>query len=63
MLLLCRKYYGESRYPFGGDKTIYNKQFCEEFLKYLENVKEFVDNQCQATSDEVVEKYDKRHKD
>jgi len=55
-LVRCRKYFNEARYP-SSDSAAYTKEFCEEFLIYLDSIKSYVDNQCQATLDDVVERF------
>ena len=52
----CRKYFNESRYPFGND-DIYTKEFAEEFLGYVKEIKRYIDEDCQSTIDDLQHKY------
>jgi len=58
-LVRCRKNFNEARYPASGSAA-YSKEFCEEFLEYIDMVRRYVDNQCQATLDDVVERFKKK---
>jgi len=58
-IVRCRKYFNEARYP-SSDSEAYTKEFCEEFLGYIDSVKKYVDNQCRATLDDVVDKFRKK---
>ena len=49
---LGRKYFNESRYPHG-DMKAYTKEFAQEFLGHLEDIKNYVDNECVATLDDL----------
>ena len=42
---MCRKYFTESRYPYNGGE-VYTEEFARQFLEYVENVKDYVDNEC-----------------
>jgi len=54
----CRKYFNESRYPNNGT-DIYTKELAYEFIKYVENIKDYIDTDCQATLDDLLNKYGK----
>lgn len=53
----CRKYFNEARYPYGGTE-IYSKEFAEEFVKYVEDVMDYIDNECQATLEDLQNKFE-----
>ena len=55
----CRKYFNESRYPYAGDISAYKKEFAEEFMDITAKVKDFIDNDCMATMDDLLNKYSK----
>ena len=55
----CRKYFNEARYPYGGTE-IYTKEFAEEFVRYAEDVMEYINNECQASLEDLQSKYEKR---
>lgn len=55
----CRKFFNESRYPYT-TIDIYTKEFAEEFIKHVEYVKDYVDNDCQASIEDLQSKYKKR---
>lgn len=52
----CRKYNNESRYPYNGVE-IFTSEFAEEFLSYVKLVKEYVDNECKPTIDDLKNKF------
>ncbi|GHU56745.1 hypothetical protein AGMMS49975_20660 [Clostridia bacterium] len=55
---LCRKYFNESRYS-NSNRDIYTKEFAEQFLQYANDVKSYIDNECAATLDDLVDKFNK----
>ena len=55
---LSRKYFNESRYPHG-DVEIYTEEFAQEFLGYVDDVKNYIDNDCEATIDDLKNKFQK----
>ena len=57
-LVRCRKYFNEARYP-ASDSSAYTKEFCEEFLTYVGAIKDYVDNECKATLDDLGNKFKK----
>ena len=57
----CRKYFNESRYPYAGDARVYTKEFADEFLHCVAAVKDFIDNKCIATVDDLKNKYNSDH--
>ena len=54
----CRKYNNESRYPYSGT-DIFTDDFAAQFLQYVEDVKKYVDEECQATIEDLVNKFNK----
>ena len=54
----CRKYLNESRYPESGTE-IYSKDFAEQFTQYIKDIKHYIDNECIATMDDLVDRYKK----
>ena len=58
MIDLCRKYFNESRYPYAGDNSVYTENFTKEFIKIVCAVKDYIDNECVATIDDLKNKYD-----
>ncbi|MCL2015983.1 MAG: HEPN domain-containing protein [Defluviitaleaceae bacterium] len=59
MIKFSRKYYNESRYPYAGDVSAYTKDFAEQFLEFTAAVREYVENDCLATMDDLADKYSK----
>jgi HEPN domain-containing protein len=53
MIARCRKYFNESRYPYTSDVSIYTKEFAEEFIKFASDIRNFIDNDCLATMDDL----------
>lgn len=52
----CRKYFNEARYPHSGT-DIYTKEFAEEFVKYVEDVRDYIDNECPTSMQDLQNKY------
>jgi len=59
MIRFCRKYYNEARYPYAGDVSAYTKDFAQQFLEFTATVREYVENDCLATMDDLADKYSK----
>jgi len=59
MVEFSRKYYNESRYPYAGDVSIYTKDFAQQFLEFTAAVRDYVENDCLATMDDLSDKYSK----
>jgi HEPN domain-containing protein len=57
----CRKYFTEARYPIDGT-DIYTKEFAERFLYYVEEIKLYIDQECQSTLDDLKNMYDRERK-
>ena len=55
---LCRKYFTEARYPYDGT-GIYTKEFAQSFIGYVEQVKDYIDDDCQPTLDDLQRKFNK----
>jgi HEPN domain-containing protein len=54
----CRKYLNESRYPESGTE-IYTKDFAEQFMQHVENIKDYIVNECIITINDLVDRYKK----
>ena len=52
----CRKYYNESRYPTTGTEA-FTKEFAEQFMKYVEDTKYYIDNECPATLEDLANRF------
>ena len=55
---LGRKYFNESRYPHG-DTAIYTKEFAQEFLGYVEEIKSYIDDVCVGDLTDLQNKFRK----
>jgi HEPN domain-containing protein len=53
---LCRKYFNEARYS-DGDEEIYTEDFAREFIGYAADVKDYIDNECIADEDDLMNKF------
>ena len=58
-MTFSRKYYTEARYPFSDSSEVYTKEFCEEFLSRLDDVKDYVDNYCIPDLKDLQNKFNK----
>ena len=54
----CRKYHNESRYPTAGTEA-FTKEFAEQFIKYVEDAKYYIDTECPATLEDLVNRFKK----
>jgi len=52
----CRKYHNESRYPMTS-MAVFTKEFAEQFVKYVEDTKYYIDNECPATLEDLVNRF------
>ena len=57
----CRKYFNESRYPAFGTE-VYTNEFASEFLGYVEDIKNYIDNECIITDDDLKKKFNRKDK-
>ncbi|MCL1999367.1 MAG: HEPN domain-containing protein [Turicibacter sp.] len=53
----ARKYFNESRYPYASDTSAYTKDFAEEFLQIVAEIRTYIDEDCLATLDDLRNKY------
>jgi len=57
---LCRKYHNDARYSNTDNIEIYNKDFASRFLQIIIDVKEYVDNDCASSLEDLIKKYDNK---
>ena len=62
MITRCRKYFNESRYPYSNDISVYTKDFAGEFINFVADIKDFIDNDCMATLEDLKERYSSDNK-
>lgn len=55
----CRKYNNESRYPYNG-ADVFTKDFAEMFIEYVNNTKEYIDNECSVTLEDLSKKFERK---
>jgi len=60
MIVKCRKFYNESRYPYTNEINIYTKEFAKGFIIFIKDIKDYVENECVATTDDLIKKYPKK---
>jgi len=58
MLPKVRKYFNESRYPY--DIKIFDDQLADQFLAYINNAKDYIDNQCVLNQKDLLNRYNKK---
>ena len=51
-----RKYFNEARYP-SGNTDAYDKKFAEDFLNYLEQIKNYISNDCHISLEDLQKKF------
>ena len=55
---MSRKYFNESRYPYITNiNEIYDENFAKMFIQYVLDVKDYIDNTCVVTLDELQVKF------
>jgi len=57
---LSRKYFNDSRYSNSENFFTFTEDLAAEFIGFTQQVKNYVDNDCQATIDDLLMKYGKR---
>ena len=56
---LCRKYHTDARYSNTLNIELYNQDFANRFIRIISDVKDYVDNECTATTEDLIKKYNK----
>jgi len=54
---LCRKYHNDARYSNTSDTEVYNKAFAQRFIQIVEDVQEYVDNDCISSIEDLLNKH------
>ena len=62
-IVLCRKYHNEARYSNTVKLDVYNEEFTNRFIGIINAVKIFVDEECVATLDDLMSKYNSNKPD
>lgn len=57
LIARCRKYFNESRYPYNSDTSVYTEEFAKEFIGFIELIKDYIDNDCVSTVEDLKSKY------
>ena len=60
MITRCRKYFNESRYPYASDVSMYTDEFAQEFIDFILLIKDYIDNKCIASVDDLESKYSQK---
>jgi HEPN domain-containing protein len=55
-----RKYFNDSRYSESENFKTFDKQLAEEFIDSANSIKDYVDNDCRASLDDLQKKYGKQ---
>jgi len=58
---LSRKYFNASRYSRVENLALFSEELADEFICYAELIKEYVDNDCQATIEDLQTRFSKQH--
>ena len=56
---MCRKYNNEIRYP-QSNADIYDRDFAEGFLGYVDKIKNYVDNECHISNGDLINRFKQR---
>ena len=59
-IVLCRKYHNEARYSNSAKHDVYDEGFVCRFIEIVNKVKDFIDEECIATLDDLADKYKKQ---
>ena len=57
MVNLCRKYFNESRYPYSGNTDVYTQAFASDFVGFIADIRDFIDNVCVASAEDLENMY------
>ena len=57
MVKMSTKYFKDSRYSNYENLKIFTKEFADEFIDYVNQVKNYVDEKCVATLNDLQAKY------
>ena len=60
-ITLCRKYHNDSRYSNSARPEIFDKSFANRFIQIITEVKNYIDNDCAASLDDLAKKYNKHN--
>ena len=53
----CRKYFNEARYPYNGT-NVYSKELADQFLGYVEEVKNYIDQDCPVSISDLQRRFE-----
>ena len=56
----CQKYFNESRYPYMVDARLYTEEFAKEFKEFAASIREYIEDECLATLDDLSIKFGKK---
>ena len=59
---LCRKYHDDARYSNTTNTDVYDKVFANRFIQIVADVREYIENECAATLEDLQKKYDRQDK-
>ena len=54
---LSRKYFKDSRYSRSENLAVFTEELADSFISYSKHIKEYVDNDCQATLADLQNKF------
>jgi len=58
---LSRKYFKDSRYSRSDNLAVFTEELADDFICYARLIKDYVDNDCQATLEDLLKMYNKRN--
>jgi len=58
---LSRKYFKDSRYSNSENFPTFTESLASDFIGYAEQVKDYVDTECQGTVDDLLQRFGKSH--
>lgn len=56
---LSRKYFKDSRYSRSENLDVFTEKLADDFINYTNLIKNYVDNDCQATLEDLQKKFNK----
>jgi len=56
---LCRKYHSDARYSNTPEAEVYSKEFAQRFIQIIADVREYVDNECASSLEDLLRKHGK----
>lgn len=58
---LSRKYFKDSRYSRSENFVVFTEELADDFISYANLIKDYVDNDCRSTLEDLQKRFEKPH--